>query len=76
MPLSDEIEHPLAVADLGQGPRSEGGCTFGVTTELGQVRAKDRDRGRDVHQQAGGLARRRLERLIGSARVCVLGAID
>ena len=58
---------PLAVAELGQGPRGERGRALGVAAELGEIAAMERDQRGDVHQQAAGPADGRLERLLGRA---------
>ena len=70
------VQQPLALADLGQGLRRGRGRAFGVAAELGQDGAPEGDRRGDVHQQAGGLAGRRLERLIGSICERALGGIQ
>ena len=64
MSLGDELEHRFACLDLGSGLRHEPGRSFCVATQLGEVGAKDGDRRGHVHEQAGGRAGRRLERLI------------
>jgi hypothetical protein len=76
VPLGDRIQHPLALADLGQGPRSERGRALCVTAQVGEVRAKERDRRRHVHQQAASVAGRWLVRLIGSSCHRMFGGIE
>ena len=69
-------QQPLALAALGQGPRGERRRILGVTAELGEEATMDRDQRRDIHQHAAGPADGRLERLLGRARVRLLGRVE
>ena len=60
-------EQPFFWFALGQRLRGERGRGPGVATELGQIAAEQRRQGRDIDQEAGRDAGRRLERLIGPA---------
>ena len=60
-------QQPFFWFALGQGPRGERGRGLGVATELGEIAAEQRGQGRDIDQEAGRDAGRRLERLIAPA---------
>ena len=68
LPAGDGFQQPLALTDLGQGPRRERGRAFVVAAEHGEVGTPERDRRGDIRQRAHGSAGRRLEGLIGHAR--------
>ena len=65
VPPDDGAEHRLAFAAGGHGPRDEIDRGLGVAAKLGEIYAKERDRRRDVHQQASRPSGGRLEALIG-----------
>ena len=71
-----QVQHPLALAKFGQGLRREPGRTLGVAAQVSEQGVLECDRRGDVHQRAGRLASRRLERLIGSIRERTLGVIE
>ena len=68
VPLGVRCQHPLALAEVRQGPAAEDNRAFGVAMEHGQQGAPERDRRGHVGQVARGPADRRLERLTGHAR--------
>ena len=69
--VEDGIQHPLALADHGQGLRSERGRSLGIAAQVGEGGTFERDRRGNVHQQARALADGRLQRLISSTvRTC------
>ena len=76
LPLRDRPQYPLALADLGQGLRTELSRTFGVTAELGEVTTAECDHRGDIHQQAASPADRGLERLLARAGAGKLCRID
>jgi hypothetical protein len=71
----DGVQHLLALAESGLSLRGERGHAVGVTAELGEVSTRQRDRYRDIHQQARRFAHRRLEGLIGRIRERALRGI-
>jgi len=76
LPPGDRIQQPLTLADHGQGLCGERSRTPGVTAELGQIAAIDRDVSGDIHQHAGGPAHGGLERLIDRVRACAFGRVQ
>ena len=67
---------PFFWFDLGQGLCGERGRGLGVAVELGEIAAVQRGRGRDIDQEAGRRAGRRLERLIGPAAGRALSRVE
>ena len=76
LPPGDRVQQPLTLADRGQGLGGERSRALGVTAELGEIAAIDRDICGDIHQHAGGPADGGLERLIGRAPGRAFGGVE
>ena len=72
--VESSIDSPSQV--LARACDANAARAVGVAAEMGQGGTPERDRRGDVHQQAGGLAGRRLERLLGSIHERALGGIQ
>jgi hypothetical protein len=68
--------HPVLLGQLGQGLPGEGSLALGVAAQPGQVRPADRRHRREIGQDAGGPADRRLVRLLTGAAGRLLDGVQ